>query len=267
MASLGIDIGASKIGFAVLEAEKVIAKGSIPTITPTLEKVTESLRKIKEGLQNKRITLKKIGVAVPGNPQDGTLAAARNFPALVGFPLAEEVEKIFGIMPAALVNDAFAFTYAEAKRGAGKSFKNVVGITLGSGLGSGYMSAGRLYIKEDWSSIRQAILNVKNGIDAEDRASEKFFKSKGIEAKESADQAKGGNPASIKIWQEFGQNLGGFLTGVEKTLHPQVIILGGGIANDFALFAETAKQEVGVPVLKGELGPAAGAIGAALLAG
>ncbi|KKW05376.1 MAG: ROK family protein [candidate division CPR1 bacterium GW2011_GWC1_49_13] len=277
MATLGLDIGASKIHFAVLKEDKKVAEGSYPNTPPSLEELVEILTKLKEELNSKEITISRIGVGVPGNPKNGTLAAARNFPQLVNFPLSEKIKTIFGITPAPLVNDAFAFTYAEAKIGAGKGFKKVVGVTLGSGLGSGLVVNGKLYDKSDWPAIRQAILNEKDGLDAEDLASQKFFKNQGQDAKETAAKTKEGDPTAQDLWIRFGRNLGDFLGEVAKILDPQVIVLGGGIANDFDLFAEATKQRVqelidgkkdqDVVILPSNLGPGAGAIGAALLAG
>jgi len=277
MAILGLDIGASKVYFVALEGSERVAEGVFENSPPTTQKLIETCGKIKTELDSKKIKVDKIGIGAPGLPKDGTLGFAPNFVELVEYPLAEKVRKVFGGVPAVIHNDANAFTYAETAMGAASQLKNVIGLTLGSGLGGGLVINGQLYVGKGGAEIGHTIMNLRGDEEAEDLASAKFFKKRGKDPKGVRERAEAGDGQAKKIWEEFGKNLGYVIANLVNTLDPEAVVLGGGIADGYDLFIEEAQRAAGehivnpaskkVPILKSVLGPAGGAIGAALLAG
>ena len=199
MATLGLDIGASKVYFVALEAGKKVAEGGYENSPPTVKSLAAVLNQIKTDLAGKNIQVSRIGIGAPGRPKNGSLSFAPNFPELVDYPLAAEASKIFNNAPAIVNNDASAFTYAEAAMGAAAGFKNVAGLTLGSGLGSGLVIDGKLYIGKGGAEIGHTILNVKTNEEAEDLASRKFFKKIDKDATKLREAADSGDEAAKKI--------------------------------------------------------------------
>jgi glucokinase len=108
--------------------------------------------------------------------------------------------------------------------------------------------------------------------------SENFFKKKGILPPEAVEKAKAGNKFALKIFKDYGKNLGIGLSNIVNLLDPEVIIIGGGISNAHKFFLEETKKETKkrtisllskkyVKIKTAKLGELAGAIGAALLVG
>ncbi len=277
MANLGIDIGASKIYYVALDGNKRLSEGHFDLTPQATETVLEICNKIKSDLQEKGIQIEKIGVGAPGLPKDGTLSYAPNFTALVDFPLAQEITKIFGNVPIVIHNDANAFTYAEVALGAAAEFQNVAGLTLGTGLGGGLVINGRLYIGKGGAEIGHTILNLQEDEEAENLISSKFFKKLGKDPIKVRQKAEAGDKEAKALWEEFGRNLGHLVANIVNILDPQAIVVGGGMADAYELFIKGAKSAASkhivspeskdVPILKSTLGPAAGSIGCALLAG
>jgi len=274
VATLGIDIGASKIRFVVWE-KRVLKEAEIKLVSRNRSEIKDIFQEIFQKTAGLKIS--SIGVGVPGTVQEGTILTGFNLPSIVGWDLKQELEKIFKI-PAKIVGDAQAFVVAEATIGAAQGKTQVVGLTLGSGLGTGLFLNGQIYLGNGKAgTIGREILNLETQEEAEDFASAKFFKRLGEDPHTLQEKAKAGNHDAQMIYRQFGQNLGIVIANLVNLLDPQVIVLGGGIANAYPLFIESLKSTaiplIAIPhredieVIPAKLGPSGGAIGAALLAG
>ncbi len=90
------------------------------------------------------VTIKAIGLGVAGLAhQSGVVYYSPNLPQLVEYPLGTELADALDL-PVVVMNDATAGTWAEAKFGAGRGAKDFILATLGTGIGSGFVSGGRL---------------------------------------------------------------------------------------------------------------------------
>ena len=87
-----------------------------------------------------------IGFGVPSvvDVDRGIVYAVENIPSWQEVPLKEELERRYGV-PAYINNDANAFAVGELHFGKGRGRRNLVGMTLGTGLGAGIIVEGRLY--------------------------------------------------------------------------------------------------------------------------
>jgi len=97
MADLGIDIGASKVYFIALEGNNLVSEGRFDLTPQSPEKILEACGQIKANLKEKRVHVERAAIGVPGLPKGGTLNYAPNFPKLVGYPLTQEIGKIFSV--------------------------------------------------------------------------------------------------------------------------------------------------------------------------
>lgn len=275
MITLGLDVGASKIYYVVLQDKQRLAEGELKLASKTRQTFLKLCREIGQQVKKRNITIEKVGVGLPGIVEGGKLSYAPNFPELTKLKLAQELEKIFDVK-VTLTNDANAFTFAEATLGAAKGLKNVAGLTLGSGLGGGLVIDGQPYLgKGGAEEVGHMILNLRGKKEAEDLASAKFFKKFGRTPDELRQAAKAGDAKAKKAFQEFGQNLGIVIANLVNLIDPEAIVLGGGITGAYNLFIDQTKKTAAqfianpknknVKILKTTLGSAAGAIGAALL--
>ena len=278
--TLGIDIGGSsvKAGFLPGPRHRCLHFKARPT-PKTTQAAWELLIDIIIDYCA-RYQVQTIGVGCPG-PLDikrGLIINPPNLP-FKNFPLKQLLGKET-LLPVTIDNDANVFTLAEAILGAGKKYQNVIGLTLGTGVGGGIVinkkiyhgrgNAGELgYLLQNQSGPRGQL--GENGALQEFIRAGVLIKNKKITV---AALAREHNPRANKIWQEFGSHLGYALASISHIFDPDVIILGGQIAKAWPRFYSSLQKSLNkncilpkTPIIKrAALGDSAGVIGAALLA-
>ena len=151
---IGIDLGGTKIAGAVYDAAShhIVHRSTVPTQAhegpdAVLARIAGHARALTQGAGLELAAISGVGVGVPAtfDWDTGTIWLIPNLP---GDWLNKPAGAILGQhlnMPVHLINDARAFTLAEATLGAGKGYASVVGVTLGTGIGGGIVIDGRLY--------------------------------------------------------------------------------------------------------------------------
>ncbi len=141
MNKLVYDIGASNIKFALMTLEgEILVRRTVPTPRESLEAYFSALTELAEEYLNEAD-----GAAFSTNGRmfpDGDTYRAYTMSFLTGVNLREEMEKRLQ-MPVVVENDGVAATLGEWWKGAGEGKPNVLGIVLGSGMGSGLILDGR----------------------------------------------------------------------------------------------------------------------------
>jgi glucokinase len=102
---------------------------------------------VEAALGDRRLRLEAVGVGAAGviDRRDGSiLAASDSFRDWAGYPLAHDLRAAFGV-PVAVENDVNAFVEGERRFGAMRELDDVLGITLGTGVGGALVLAGELY--------------------------------------------------------------------------------------------------------------------------
>jgi glucokinase len=151
---IGIDIGGTNTVFGVVDINgNFIAENSIPTKKyQTIEEFIEALSKaIHHSLEQigGNYILKGIGIGAPnGNYHNGTIEYAPNLNWKGIVPIADLLNKQFHV-PVVLTNDANAAAMGEMIYGAAKGLKDFIVITLGTGLGSGFVVDGKIVYGHD----------------------------------------------------------------------------------------------------------------------
>ncbi|MBK6263431.1 ROK family protein [Marivirga sp. S37H4] len=145
--SIGIDIGGTSTKYGIVSPEgKVLFQGSIPTQSEAkFEDFIKILAsEIKKGLDPKEHKLLGIGVGAPNaNYHKGTIEHATNLRWKGILPLANSLEDEFQV-PVVITNDANAAAVGEMIFGGAKNIKDFIVITLGTGLGAGIVSNGKI---------------------------------------------------------------------------------------------------------------------------
>lgn len=144
---VGIDVGGTKIRairFLSSDMEGVYHKRLLTEAKKGADVVFENIVHAIEGALDESVTA--IGIAWAGfvDHEKGIVRTAPNIPGFSNFPLAERLKEKFGL-PVILENDARLFAYAEATCGAGRDEPVVVGISLGTGVGSGMILNGNIF--------------------------------------------------------------------------------------------------------------------------
>lgn len=174
-------------------------------------------------------------------------------PYLYGVNLRREFTKRMGWEPKQVrfLNDAAAFLLGEVGAGEARGFSRVAGITLGTGIGSAFAIDGKIQTSGAGVPPGGEIWNVpfEGGI-VEDlistRSIRKSYKESTALDREVAAIAAGAanDPAAVKVFAEFGRDLGRVLRSLLNEFAPDAVVLGGGISHGANLFLPAAQREL-----------------------
>ncbi|MBO0730225.1 MAG: ROK family protein [Acidimicrobiaceae bacterium] len=144
--ALGVDIGGTKLLAVRVPQSGSDVREEIRLPTPSDGRAAvRSLREAVRSLFPEGSAPAAIGVGIPGLVDwRGRLGFSPHRPSLVGFPLRAALEQLWPATPAWVGNDATAAVWAEHQRGAGSGVDDVLMVTLGTGIGGGVVSDGRL---------------------------------------------------------------------------------------------------------------------------
>ncbi len=150
--SLGVDIGGTKVAAGLVDAEgRILFHTRVPM--PARGSAAEGFAAVQSAIEavfaahpEARSSLTGIGICAPGplDPVSGVILNPPNVPCWRNFPLAEEVQRVFGFS-ARVDNDGNAAALAEAIWGAGVGYRNVFYATLGTGIGTGIVFDRKIY--------------------------------------------------------------------------------------------------------------------------
>lgn len=286
--AIAIDLGGTAIKLGrFLKDGTCIDSITIPTPQPaTPEAVIDAIVAAVEKLNVEKNCV-ALGVGMPG-PADaaGRIAkVAINLPGWTDIPLAEWLEKKTGF-PTIIANDGNCAGLGEAWLGAGKRFKNLILLTLGTGVGGAIILDGKLFVGHQGAAGELGLVtlnpdgppcNSGNQGSLEQYVSvQAIRRATGKEPAEWGKLAREGDKEALAFWQEYGRLLGAGLTSSIYVLAPEAVVIGGGISASAEFFFPTtlaeierrvlASSRVGLELVKAELGNQAGIVGAAKLA-
>lgn len=241
---IGVDIGATKMHIGLVKGAKVVKDFVLPT-SNNGEKdqiILELIAGIEKVASSE---VSGIGIGVPGliDEEKGVIYDLSNIPSWKEVFLKRELEQHFKI-PVKITNDANTFALGVKKFGKGKPYKNMVGITLGSGFGTGIIINDKLY-SGTLSGAGELSKIPYLDTTIEDYCSGKFFPARfGLEGNKLQEMAQKGDEQALKGFSEFGVHVGRAIKTIVHILAPQAVFLGGSIANSFSFFEQSLRSEV-----------------------
>jgi N-acetylglucosamine kinase len=231
-----------------------------------------------------------VGIGTPGavEPSSVTLKNSNTI-CLNGRPLGRDLADALGV-DARLTNDANCFALAEATLGAGRERDVVLGLILGTGVGSGIVVNGRVLhglhgIAGEWGHNPMrgeaapcycgrtgCVETVISG-----PALERFYRSCSLDSAnlpEIVQRATRGESAAVATVERLTSKFGEAIAAVINIVDPDAIVIGGGVGNIEALYQPATRAaiqrhlfnaECRTELLRPRLGDSAGVFGAALL--
>lgn len=181
-----------------------------------------------------------IGVGVPGlvDPVSKIPYGVENIRSINEIDLRAILEKRYNI-PVKIENDANCFALGEFHYGAGRYSKMLVGLTIGTGLGTGIVADGKLLIGKNGGAGEFGMINYLER-NIEYYVSGRFFMSEyGTKGEEIYRLALQGNPEAIYIYEDFGRHLGEALKLIIYALDPDCIIIGGAVKAAFPFYSKS----------------------------
>jgi len=277
---IALDVGGSSVKSALVAADRQMVGNICADAIQSAASATEILHRlaaiIAGHLENVR-DVRGIAFAFPGPfDYEQGICLIQNlgkYDALYGLNITANLKEILG-MPSLEIcyrNDAEAAILGEALYGAGAQYSRLLGLTLGTGLGSAFVAERSLITEgdnvpphgwlypcmfenqraDDVFSTRGLLARLRErGIQAADIAS----------AIPHADQ----NPLA-QVFALFGADLGNFLKPFVSSFRADAVLVTGGIAEAWERFAPSLSRALSVPVLRGRLGRRAALLGAAAL--
>ncbi|MBN7812675.1 ROK family protein [Algoriphagus sp. H41] len=217
----------------------------------------------------------RLGIAMPGPfdyPNGVSLMIDQGkMKALYGLSVKDLLAESLGIDPAhiSFTNDAEAFLLGESLAGAGRGFKNSVGLTLGTGLGSAFKVGEKVWDAKLWTApFRDGIAEDYLGTDWIRRYTAERFGARVTGMKELL---SGGFGREVEegVLSEFGKSLGEFLYPYLAEMQLTGLVLGGKISLASERFLPYTRAYLdgrgqALDVRVGELGERAAMLGACL---
>ncbi|URJ36890.1 ROK family protein [Paenibacillus polymyxa] len=297
---IGIDIGGTSVKAAIVARDGSVldeirmdtdaSRGREWVLSRVSEAVFGLMRSFGDTSVSTSIGIGALGIATAGrvNVESGEVVyATDNLPGWQGTSLVEWAKEKLALRAVA-DNDANAALLGEAWQGAGKGKQRLVMLTLGTGVGGAYMENGLLCRGAHWSGgdWGHSILfpgghpcNCGKKGCAEQYVSGSALLRRGSEytgklyrsGNEIVTEAAHGNLKTIQALDDYTADLAVLLANISVTLDPELIIVGGGVADAGEVWwplLEKHLYQLGVQteVSRAMLGNRAGFIGAARLA-
>ena len=242
--NIGIDLGGTNIrGGLIAEnslqhilSKNINAQGSVTEVLEELYQLTDQII-IPD--------VKSIGIGVPGlvDIKNGMVYDVVHIPSWKEVPLKKIMQERYGV-PVFINNDANCFALGEYYFGQSTKVDSMIGLTIGTGLGSGLI-------------INQKLYNGKNGgagefgmVDYLDKCYEyyaagQFFKNvHNVSGELVFEDAKNGNITALKMYDEIGAHLGNFIKILLYSLDVDLIVLGGSVRHAMPFFTKMMWQQI-----------------------
>ena len=240
---IGVDLGGTNIRAGLMDGTELIRKEKVSC--PAQGSESEVIEAVA-GLIGKLVSedVDAIGIGVPSvvDTARGIVYNVANIPSWVEVHLKDILEERFGI-PVFINNDSNCFTLGESRFGAGKEYKDMVGVTLGTGVGSGIMIGGHLYEGRNAGAGEIGCLAYRDK-DFESYCSTPFFVSHNTSGAGLAARAEAGDAEAIALWEEFGGHIGELVKAILFTYDPEAIVFGGGIAAGHPHFEKAMRRTI-----------------------
>lgn len=271
--AIGIDIGGTNTAYGFVNRRgEILQKGSIPTTGHNhpqayMDALAATLAPLINSLGSRNI--KGVGIGAPnGNFFTGEVIFAPNLPWKgVVIPMVKMAEAALGLK-ATLTNDANAAAIGEMMYGAAKGIKDFILVTLGTGVGSGFVANGQLiYGHDGFAGELGHVIAVRDGrmcgcgrrgcLEAYTSATgivatanewlqqhpgDSMLRNKAITAKMIHEAAEQGDELALHLFDYTARILGQTLADAVAITSPQAIILFGGLARAGDLLMVPLKQ-------------------------
>jgi glucokinase len=276
-AAIGADLGGTKMAIGVVdEAQEVLHRGTEPTTGLPLDDLLATLEsELREALEACPDAV-AIGIGVPCtiDRERGLAITSVNLP-IVNVPVRDLIAERLGL-PVFIDNDANVAALAEHRFGAARGTRNLVLLTIGTGIGGGLVLEGEVYrgsigagaelghvvIDENGPKCQgncpnhgcvEALasgtaLGRAGRLAAESHPDSALGRARArgdeIDGRAVTEAALAGDGIAAEVVAGIGRHLGVALASFANIFEPDVIVIGGGVAAAGELLLEPARREV-----------------------
>jgi glucokinase len=274
---LGIDVGGTKVAVARVRGAEVVEHVESKTELSDADGLLAGIEEVVGELVGEGPRPEAIGVGVPSQIEfaTGTVLASVNIP-LEGVPLREELGRRFGV-PVFVDNDANCAALAEAQLVPDPPATHLVMLTLGTGVGGGVITDGRIerghtglgaelgHVIVDgqvaleaepggfprpgsleWHCSGRGLERAATAVAREQRdgpLAQTLADDGRVSGREAVSAAQAGDPVAVELFEGFGRWLGLGIASMINTFEPELVVLGGGLSRAADLFFDAAVGE------------------------
>lgn len=258
---IGIDLGGTAIKLGRFSRDgQLQARREHPTPRPsTPGAVCMLLAEAIAELDPERLA-DRVGIGLPG-PSDAAGRIARiaiNLDGWEDVPLADWLEPRIE-RPVILANDANCAALGELWGGAAQGSRDVLLLTLGTGVGGAVLLNGQLFTGRSGAAAEPGLITVNPegpACHSGNRGSlEQYCSIRGLARLSPlpppilCQKAREGDPEALAAWSAYGRWLGIGLSSLVYVLTPELVLLGGGLSAGFTYFLPALQHELNARVL------------------
>ncbi len=279
---IGIDVGGTKVAGAAVEGVEVRARVERPTETTSAEALLDEVALVaREAAAAVGEELSAVGVGIPSqiDAATGTALASVNVP-LSGVPVRDALGKRLGV-PVFIDNDANCAALAEAQLVPDPPARELVMLTLGTGVGGGIVIDGRIFRGATGlaAELGHIVIDGRASAEESDHMDElprpgslewhcsgrglareatrcahrnpdgelgRLYGEQGrVSGRDAVAAARGGDGEALTLMERYGRWLGIGIATVVNALEPKRVVIGGGLSGAAELFLDAAVAEAG----------------------
>ena len=268
MLRLGVDVGGTFIKAGVVdESYAILHKVSVPTCgdvgyLASVQNIAHAAQLAAQAAGMKVKDFASVGIGIPGllNPHTGVVILAPNLKGWRDVSFRKEIQKILPV-PVQVGNDANCAVVGETLAGAAKGYKNVVMLTLGTGVGGGIIIDGRLFVGgqglgaelghmtlrmdgetcgcgmhgciEAYCSVTSLVKQTLGAMEADpSSAMHEYARKAGlVDGRTAFECSKTGDRAASAVVEHYCRYLANAIGSLATVFRPDVVLIGGGLSN------------------------------------
>jgi glucokinase len=268
MLRLGVDVGGTFIKAGVVdETYSILQKVSVPTggdagYEAVVKNIVYAAQLAADQAGRTVKDFASVGIGIPGllNPRTGVVVSAPNLNGWHDVPFLEAIQKLLPV-PVSVGNDANCAVVGETLAGAAKGCENVVMLTLGTGVGGGVITDGRLFVGgqglgaelghmvlamegetcgcgmhgciEAYCSVTSLVKQTTRAMEADPAsAMHEYAKKAGlVDGRTAFECSKMGDKSAIQVVETYCRYLANAIGSLATCFHPDAVLIGGGLSN------------------------------------
>jgi len=282
--AIGVDLGGTNVKYGIISSEgKIVCRdlrplGENKNRRRVWEVIHSAIAELLEGAESKGHRISHIGIGSPGtvNFLTGKVEGfSPNLPFWVGVNLKQGINRRFPEYEVFADNDANVMALAEYKLGAGRGFKDILCLTLGTGIGGGLVLDGKVYrgshyfggefghmpiryqgrrclcggkgCVEAYASVPALLREVRSLLRRrKDSVLKDWLRgdSKKLTSELVMEAFKLGDEVATEAVDRLVEALAAGIVGVVNLLNPEAVIIGGGLADSGEVFIKRIRTAV-----------------------
>ena len=268
---LALDIGGTAVKLGLVSRSGSILARDEKSVcadgykTPIL---TTVIREARAFLSRQQAQIEGIGVSATGQIDDRTgvvIGTNGNIPGYEGTPLRAALEEAFGV-PVRALNDANAAALGECFAGRAKGLRDVVMVTLGTGVGGGIVLGGRIFggargiagelghftLEQNGrpcSCGRRGCYESYASVTALVRMAREATGEAQLDGRILFARAQAGDPVVQAVLERWIDSIAAGICGLVHIFNPEMVLIGGGVSAQEALLIAPLRERVRAGVM------------------